>query len=130
MKKAAIAQPAEGAGVLPALKTTMGDFVVKSARLVDEVHGQKSPAGQKFLLVTLTKPDLKNLVAGEFSLDTFQKMMQDSSGQIYVSGKDGFQFTSTMAGWVGDEFAMGFTVSVLESLTLHWPGNSPIELSL
>jgi hypothetical protein len=111
------------------LKTTMGDFVITSARLVDEVHDQKSRPGEEFLLVALTQPDLANLVPGEFSLEAFQKMIQDSNGQIYVSGKDDSQYISTMAGWVQDEFNMGFTVPVEESYTLHWPGNSPVELS-
>jgi hypothetical protein len=114
----------------PVLKTTMGDFVIASARLVDEVHDQKSRPGEKFLLVILTQPGLENLVPGEFSLEVFQKMIQDSNGQIFVSGKVGTQFISTMAGWVQDEFTMGFTVPIVESYTLHWPGNSPVELSL
>jgi len=113
----------------PTLKTTMGDLAITSARLVDEVHDQKSRPGEGFLLVSLTRPDLNNLVPGEFSLDAFQKMIQDSNGQIYVSGKEDTQFISTMAGWVQDEFTMGFTVPMEESFTLHWPGNSPIELS-
>jgi hypothetical protein len=114
----------------PILKTMMGDFVIASARLVDEVHDQKSRPGEGFLLVILSQPDLENLVPGEFSLEAFQKMIQDSNGQIYVSGKDDTQFILTMAGWVQDEFNMGFTVPVEESYTLHWPGNSPVELSL
>jgi hypothetical protein len=113
----------------PILKTTMGDFIIASTRLVDEVHDQKSRPGEAFLLVVLTQPDLKNLVPGEFSLDAFQSVVQDSNGQIYVSGKDRSQFISTMAGWVEDEFAMGFTVPIIESYTLNWPGNSPIELN-
>lgn len=112
----------------PILITTMGDFVITSTRLVDEVHDQQSRAGEKFLLVILTQPGLENLDPGEFSLEAFQKMIQDSNGQIYVSGKDGFQVISTMAGWVQDEFALGFTVPIVESYTLHWPGNSPMEL--
>ena len=112
----------------PTLKTAMGDFVISSARLVDEVHDQKSRPGEAFLLVVLTQPDLGNLVPGEFSLETFQTMIQDSSGQIYVAGKEGSHSISTMAGWVGDEFCMGFTVPVMESYSLHWPGNSPIQL--
>jgi hypothetical protein len=35
-----------------------------------------------------------------------------------------------MAGWVQDDFTMGFVVPIAESYTLHWPENSPIELSL
>ena len=102
--------------------------MITSTRLVDEVHDQQSRAGEKFLLVIITQPGLENVVPGEFSLEAFQKMIQDSNGQIYVSGKDGFQVISTMAGWVQDEFALGFTVPIVESYTLHWPGNSPMEL--
>ena len=112
------------------LKTTLGDFVIASSRLVDEVHDQKSRPGEEFLLVVLTQPDSQNLVPGEFSLDAFQKMMQDDSGNIYVTGAEGSQFISTMAGWVEDEFTMGFTVPIQKSFTLHWPGNDPIELNL
>jgi hypothetical protein len=111
------------------LKTTMGDFVISSVRVVDEVHDQNARAGEAFLLVILTKPSSEHLVRGEFSLEAFQKMIQDSSGQIYVSGEDDSQFISTMAGWVEDEFAMGFTVQMAKSYDLHWPGNSPIRLS-
>lgn len=114
----------------PILKTTVGDFVITSSRLVDEVHDQKSQTGEKFLLVILSQPNGENLVPGEFSLDDFQKMIRDSNGQIYVSGKDGFQIISTMAGWVEDEFALGFRVPILESYTLYWPENAPIELDL
>ncbi len=76
----------------------------------------------------LSKPDSTNLVPGEFSLDDFQKMIQDSSGQIYVSGKAGSKSISTMAGWVEDEFSMGFTVPDEDTYTLVWPGNSALEL--
>lgn len=107
----------------------MGDFVITSARLVDKVSDQKSRPGEEFLLVILAQPDLENLVPGEFSLEAFQKMIQDSNGQIYVSVKDGSRFISTMAGWVQDEFTIGFTVPIVESYILNWPGNSPIELS-
>jgi hypothetical protein len=113
----------------PIIKTTMGDFVITSTRLVDEVHDQIASPGEAFLLVILTQPGLENLVPDKFSLDVFQKMIQDSNGQIYVSGKDGSKTISTMAGWVQDEFTIGFRVPVVESYTLHWPGNPPIELS-
>jgi len=111
------------------LKTTMGDFVINSVRLVDEVNDQQSQPGEKFLLVILTDLNGKNLVPGEFLLEDFQKMIQDSNGQIYVFGKGDFQIISTMAGWVEDEFALGFRVPIVDSFTLSWPGNSPIELN-
>jgi hypothetical protein len=71
--------------------------------------------------VILTQPALQNLVPGVFSLASFQKMIQDSSGNIYVSGEEGSQFISTMVGWVEEEFAFGFTVPTQRSFTLHWP---------
>jgi hypothetical protein len=111
------------------LKTTMGDFLITSVRLVDEVQGDKSQPGEKFLLVTLTQPGLVNLVPGEFSLESFQNMLHASNGQIYVLGNDDSPIISTMAGWVQDEFVMGFRVPVAESYTLYWPGNSPFELN-
>ncbi|HLO14298.1 MAG TPA: hypothetical protein VK206_05685 [Anaerolineales bacterium] len=111
------------------LKTTMGDFLITSVRLVDEVHGEKSQPGDKFLLVILTQPGVANLIPGEFSLESFQNMIRDSHGQIYVLGNDDSPTISTMAGWVQDEFVMGFRVPMAESYTLYWPGNSPIELN-
>lgn len=44
----------------PLLKTTMGDFVVLSARLVDRGYEDKAPDGYKFLLIGLVRPDLHN----------------------------------------------------------------------
>ena len=113
----------------PNLKTSMGDFLISSAHLVDEVHDEKAPPGEKFLLVILTQPGLVNLVPGEFSLESFRTMIQESNGQIYVLGKDGSPVISTMAGWIEDEFTMGFRVALADSYTLYWPGNSPIELT-
>jgi len=111
------------------VKTTMGEFIISSVRLVDEVHDQQSEPGEKFLLIVLTDPNGKNLVPGEFLLEDFQKMIQDSNGQIYVTGADDSKIISTMAGWVEDEFALGFRVPIVDSYTLFWSGNSPIELN-
>ena len=108
----------------------MGDFVIASARLVDEVHEEKSQAGEKFLLVVLTQPDLTDLIPGEFSLEDFGNMRHNSDGEIYILGSDNSRIISTMAGWVEDEFAMGFRVPILETYTLYWPGNSPIDLNV
>lgn len=112
----------------PVLTTTMGDLVIASSRLADEVHGQKARSGEKFLLVILTQPNLENLDPGGFSLETFQKMIQENSSQIYVSANDGSQYISTMAGWVQDEFAVGFAVPVGDSFILYWPANPPIDI--
>jgi len=124
----AMAEPSATVPSQPALKTTLGDFVITSARLAGEVHDQPAPTGMQFLLLTLAQPDLKNLDPGGFSLEAFQKMIQDSAGQINVSGKDGTTYISNMAGWVEEEFTLGFTVPVEETYTLNWPGNTPIQL--
>lgn len=113
----------------PLLKTEMGDFVIASARLVDEANGVKPQAGEKLLLVILTQPDLTNLNPDKFSLEAFSNMTHDPNTEIYILGNDGSQTISTMGGWVGEEFAMGFRVPVdINTYTLHWTGNSSIPL--
>ena len=111
------------------LKTTQGDFAIASARLVDEANGVKPQSGEKLLLVILAQPDLTNLDPSKFSLEVFSNMTHDPGTEIYVLGDDGSKTISTMGGWVGDEFAMGFRVPVaLNTYTLYWTGNSPIAL--
>lgn len=122
------AEPTATVPSQPILKTILGDFMITSTRLAGEVHDQPAPAGMQFLLLTLAQPDQKNLDPGEFSLEAFQKMIQDSAGRIHVSGKDGAPYISNMAGWVEEEFTLGFTVPVEETYTLDWPGNPPIQL--
>lgn len=116
---------------LPVLNTTMGEFIIVTSRLVDEVHGDKSLQGYKFLLVGLAGPGNTKLEAGIFSLEAFQTMVYESDNGIYVLGKDNSQtFSTGMGGWVGEEFVMGFMVPEGEAYTLYWPENSPIELTL
>jgi hypothetical protein len=111
------------------LTTTMGDFVIVSTQLVDSVHDTQAPPGSKFLLIGLTKPDLKKLVVGEFSLEEFQKMINADHKNIFISGSDGSQSSYTqMGGWVEDDFLIGFTVPIVETYTLNWTGNLPIQL--
>lgn len=111
------------------LRTTMGDFSIAAARLVDEVHSDTAQPGEKFLLVVLTQPDGANINPAEFSLEAFQSMVQASNGQVYVTVNDGSPIISTMAGWLEDEFVMGFRVPEAESYMLHWLENGPIELT-
>jgi hypothetical protein len=127
---AATPTPAAEAGK-PLLKTALGDFVIASARLTDEVNGVKPQAGEKILLVILARPDQAKLDPTEFSLEAFSNMIHDTSqGEIYILGSDSSQTISTMAGWVGDEFALGFRLPVTaETYTLYWPGNAPINIS-
>jgi hypothetical protein len=111
------------------LSTTMGDFVIVSTRLVDSVHDTQAPPGSKFLLIGLTKPDLKKLVLGEFSLEDFQKMINADHKNIFITGSDGSQSAYTqMGGWIEDDFVIGFTVPIVETYTLYWTGNPPILL--
>jgi hypothetical protein len=113
----------------PVLKTEQGDFVIAAARLVDEANGAKPQTGEKLLLVILTQPGLANLDPGKFSLEAFHDMTHDTDTEIYILGNDGSETISTMGGWVGDEFAMGFSVPVgVNTYILHWTGNSPIAL--
>ncbi len=116
----------------PLLKTAMGDFMIVSARLVDEARDTKAPPGDKFLLVELARPGMEKLILGEFSLESFQEMVTDDQSEIYVLRDDGTQaFYSGMGGWLNeDEFVMGFTVfqPLPETYTLFWGDNSPIEL--
>ena len=57
----------------PLLKTTMGDFMIVSVRLVDEVRDTKAPPGDKFLLVELARPGMEKLVMGEFPLEDLRR---------------------------------------------------------
>jgi hypothetical protein len=112
------------------LKTTMGDFVIASARLVDEVHDSQAPSGEKFLLIGLVDSTMKKLVPGEFSLEDFQTVIQKNQSDIYVLGESGSQtYYTQMGGWVEDDFVIGFRVPIEESYTLYWPGNAPIPLN-
>jgi len=115
----------------------MGDFIVLSARLVDEAHEDKAPAGYKFLLIGLAQPDMQKLVAGEFSFESFQSMASGSDSEIYILGSDGEKTDyGGMGGWldndepVADDFVMGFLVPLAETYTLYWTDNPPIPLSI
>ena len=118
----------------PLLKTTMGDFIIVSTRLVDEVRGSKAPPGDKFLLVGFARPGMEKLVMGEFPLEDFRNLIQDGRDEIYVLRDDGSQlFFSGMGGWLTeDDFVMGFTVfqPLPKSYTLYWTDNSPIPLDV
>jgi hypothetical protein len=112
------------------LKTAMGDFLIVTARDVAEVNGVKPGAGEKILLVILSRPGQERLEPGTFPLEAFDKMIHDTSnGEIYILGSDGSKTISTMGGWVNDEFAMGFRLpEPAKGLKLFWPGNAPIDI--
>ena len=115
----------------PTHNKTMGEFVIASARFVDEVNGEKPGPGEKLLLIELTRPGMESLDPGDFSLEEFQAILQDTTqGMIHILGEDGSETISSMAGWVVPEykeFAMGFRLtSSVSSYQLIWPGNNPI----
>ena len=117
----------------PALKTSIGDFIIASSRWVEEVNGVKPGPDEKILLVLLAGPNQARLDPESFSLETFEKALRDlSNGEVHISGDDGSYTISSMAGWVGEnaeEFAMGFRLpSTANALQLLWPGNEPIDL--
>ena len=118
------------------LKTSMGDFAIVSARLVDVVHDSKAPDGYQFLLIGLAQPDLQKLVPGEFLVENLQAAMLKDQNEIYIQGKDGSQtFYTQMGGWIDDaleDFVIGFTVPAegTGTYTLYWINNPPIPLNV
>lgn len=115
------------------LNTRMGEFVIASARFVDDVNGEKPGPGEKLLLVALTRPGMESIDPSNFSLEEFQSMVQDTTqGMIHILGEDGSQTISSMAGWVGPEykeFGMGFRLpSSVTAYQLVWPGNDPLAI--
>ncbi len=113
-----------------ALKTVVGDLAIALARRVDEANGAKAGAGEKILLVILTRPGSAKLTPDTFPLEAFQKAMQDvSNGQVHISTDEGVEAICSMAGWVDGEFAMGFRVpATAQTYTLFWPGNEPLAI--
>jgi hypothetical protein len=114
----------------PMLKTAMGDFLIVSARFVDEVNGVKPDSGEKILLLFLSRPGMERMDPSTFPLEAFDKMTHDTTlGEIYLLGSDGSRTISTMGGWVNEEFAMGFRLPVTaKTYRLFWPGNAPIDI--
>ena len=78
------------------LKTAMGDFLIVSARFVDEVNGVKPDSGEKILLVILSRPGQERLEPSTFPLEDFDKMIHDTTqGEIYILGDDGSKTISS-----------------------------------
>lgn len=115
------------------LSTTMGDFIIVSARLVDEARDTKAPPGEKFLLVELARPGMKKINL-EFSIESFRDLIVDNHDEIYVLGNnDSHIYSNGMCGWLNeDEFVMGFPVfqPLPETYTLFWMDNPPILLDI
>lgn len=106
----------------PVIHTSAGDFVYVSARFADEVHGETPEPGNNILLVVLARAD-----GGEIDLEAFQ----EAQAGVYVLGDDGSLTYSPMAGWVDEEFVIGFRPpETAETFQLIWPENPPIEIDL
>lgn len=113
------------------LKTSIGEFLIDSARVADQVKDVQAPEGEQFLLISFTFTDGTKPVAGELSLEDFQAMINSGEGDIYVESDDGTKILYTqMGGWLEDDFVFGFRVPVGKAYTLHWGGNDPIPLDV
>jgi hypothetical protein len=113
------------------LKTSIGEFEIASARLVDEVHDTKAPEGMKFMLISLTGLDSRPIILGEFDLEDFQKMINEEPGGVRIVGDDGSETRYTqMGGWLDDEFLIGFTVTPAKTYTLKWGDSVTIPLDV
>lgn len=129
------AAPAESATpVAPSssrrLQTALGEFAVVAARYVAEANGTRPQPGERLLLVILAQPNLEPLTPNDLSLEAFDQAVHDpGDGGVYLLGADGPPVTSTMGGWVDEEFALGFRVPTTGgTYTLHWPGNDPLVI--
>lgn len=123
-----------GNSAKPLLKTAAGDFVIDSARFVNEINGVTAGPGEKILLVLLRDAEGNPLDPGTFSLEAFDKAMRNlSAGEVHLSGAGGAYAICSMAGWIGekyDQFAMGFRIAgTVENIQFVWPGNEPIAIN-
>lgn len=115
----------------PVISTSMGVFEIVSAQLVDEANSTKANPGEKILLVGLTL-DGKSPVLGSIALDEFRELTQSTTfdDQVHVTGTNDLNSISNMAGWVNDEFVMGFLVpDTAGEFLFHWPGLESIDLT-
>jgi hypothetical protein len=116
----ATAAVAPTAAAKPVLKTALGDLMVISARFVSEVHGETPAPGLKILLVGLERADGTSI-----DLQAFQTAQLGT----HILGDDGSETISPMAGFVENEFVMGFRLpETVKTYTLVWPGNDPVKI--
>lgn len=102
------------------LSTSIGDLVYVSARFVNEVHGETPEPGYKILLVVLERANGEKI-----DLQAFDSARIG----VHILGDDGSETISPMAGWVENEFVMGFRLpETVKTYQLVWPGNSPINI--
>jgi hypothetical protein len=101
-------------------KTEVGDLVIGPARFVDEVNGVTPMEGHQLMLVTLSRPDGSVIDVQQFF---------DAHVQVFIRGEGAPDALSTMAGLVGEEFAIGFQVpETFHTYQLIWGENPPLEI--
>ena len=102
------------------LKTSDGDLVYVTARFVDETPMETPAPGNKLLMIILERADGQAI-----DLEGFN----DEHLEIVVWGDDGSRTISTMGGFLGEEFAIGFRVpDSAATFTLEWGDNPPLEV--
>jgi hypothetical protein len=102
------------------LKTNDGDLIYVSARFVDETPMETPAPGHKLLMIILERADGQPI-----DLEGFN----DEHIEIVVLGNDGSRTLSTMGGFLGEEFAIGFRVpDSAGTFTLEWGDNPPIKV--
>lgn len=102
------------------LKTNDGDLVYVSARFVDETPMETPAPGYKLLVVILERADGQAIDLESFNAEHVE---------IVVHGDDGSRTLSTMGGFLGEEFAIGFRVpDNAATFTLEWGDNPPIMI--
>lgn len=108
------------------LPTSNGDYKLISARIVPEANGNKPTPNEKLLLVVLERTD-----GGQIDLAAFQTAIQEVPEGVYILGDDSSKTITTMAGWVDEDFSIGFRVPEnLKTYELHWPGINPLIFEL
>jgi hypothetical protein len=114
------------------INTKMGQLTISSARIVDEINGDKPNPGEKILLIILGDPSGEALKTDTFSLEEFQNIIPDPyKGTIHILGNDGSETISNMAGWLGPEykeFGIGFRMpDAINTYQLFGPGMVPLR---
>ena len=102
--------------------TKIGDFLVDSSHLQDEVIGGDAGENSKFLLVVLTHADGSPIDPETFDLEAFQEIREGqveikwnelpnySLDHLMKSDDDRYFAICPMGGWLNDDFVVGCTV--------------------
>lgn len=103
------------------LQTNVGELVFVSARFVDQVNGAISLPGCRILLVIVERLDKSRINLASFGGEGMN---------VFILGDDGSKHSAVMAGWVGNEFAIGIQVpNTAKTYTLAWGTNPPVDIT-